>query len=58
MVKIKVWFKEGIYEDETNDKELLLDCIDILAADKTFIKCEITYADGNVKTLVNGDYAA
>lgn len=58
MIKIKAWYKEDVYEEETNDKEQLLDCIDIMAADETFIKCEITYADGSVDTLVNSDYTA
>lgn len=58
MIKIKAWYKEGVYEEETNDKESLLDCIDIMAADETFIKCEITYSDGNFETLVNSDYTA
>lgn len=58
MIKIKAWYKEGFYEDETNDKNLLLDCIDIMTADKSFIKCEITYEEGKVETLINSDYTA
>lgn len=54
MYKIKVWFKNDQAQDETNDKELILNAIDYLAKDESFIKCEITYPDGTVETLVNG----
>lgn len=54
MYKIKVWFNgEQAQYDETNDKEVLLDFIDCLASDESFLKCEIMYPDGMVETLVN-----
>lgn len=59
MIKIKAYFRNDIMEDETDNKEVLADLIDYFAAcEKDFNKCEITYADGSVETLVNHDYAA
>ena len=59
MIKIKAYFRKEIMEDETDNKEVLADLIDYFAAcEKDFNKCEITYADGSVETLVNHDYVA
>ena len=59
MIKIKAYFKNEIVEDETEDIELLNDLIEILKRyEKDFEKCEITYADGSVETLINSDYVA
>ena len=59
MIKVKAYFKNDIMEDKIDNKEVIADLIDYFAkCEKDFNKCEITYDDGSVETLVNSDFEA
>lgn len=56
MIKIKVHFRENVYEDTCVDKAELDTVLDYCARCNDFEKLEIAYEDGNVETIVNNDF--